>query len=344
MTVAAFLEGPRLLAVHPHQLPDASADEVRIRVQTCAICATDLRAWARGSLLDHAGVTGHEIAGVVAAAGAEVERLAPGDRVTVEPNLAVCCGDCARCREGLTFFCERRRDLPAWGFAEEILVPAQAAIAIPHGMPTELAALTEPMACAVHALRRSWTGSSRGGRIDGVDVGIVGAGPIGLMALAAARRLGAGRVSVAARHPHQRQAARALGGEPIGEDPAELREAAPRLVIIAADAGPRVLAEALATVGGAGEVIVLGLLDEPQQIDARRAVLRGSRVTFSISHGGWGADLDFLAALEVLGSDFRAFTRLLSHRFELAEIARAFDLAADRSIPSFRVVVGPPAP
>lgn len=212
MTLAAFLEGPRRLSLREHLVPAPASDQVRLRVAACGVCATDVRAWTRGSPIGQAGVTGHEIAAVVSEAGAEVERLQPGDRVCVEPNLAVCCGDCQCCRTDLTFFCADKRRLPGWGFAEEIVVPSLAAVKIPEALPTAVAALTEPLACAVNALRRSFVAAERGGRLDHVDVAIVGAGAVGLLALAAARRAGARRVYVVARHEHQQRAVRQLGG------------------------------------------------------------------------------------------------------------------------------------
>lgn len=207
-------------------------------------------------------------------------------------------------------------------------------------MPTAVASLAEPLACAVSALRRSFTVAQRPGGLDQLDVGIVGAGPLGLLALAAARQAGAGRVLVAARHEHQRQAVRRLGGEPLGEDEAELAGARPRLIVIAAGGRGQALTQALSAVAPAGEVIVLGLLDEPQPVPARRAVMRGIRVSFSISYRGWGADSDFAHALSILAREPHSFEFLLSHRFALTEVARAFDRAAAPD-GSFRAIVGP---
>jgi threonine dehydrogenase-like Zn-dependent dehydrogenase len=342
MTLAAVLEGPRQIAVRPVALPPPRRDEVLIAVDACAICATDLGAWARGSRLPGPGLSGHEIAGVITQVGSGVSGLQVGDRVCVEPNLAVCCGRCPRCRDGLTFFCGDKRELPSWGFAEQMVIPARAAIRIPESMPTSLAVLAEPMACAMHAIRQSWTAGERDGRLDGLDVAIIGAGPLGLLALAAIRHAGARRVLVAARHGNQRDAARRLGAELIAEDLAALREARPQMVLIAAGAGPALLGDALAAIDVTGEVVVLGLLSEQQPVDARRAVLRGSRVSFSISYGGRGRDADFARGLEVLGANPSTFEFMLSHRYSLQDVAAAFHQAANRRGGSFRVIVAPP--
>jgi threonine dehydrogenase-like Zn-dependent dehydrogenase len=341
MSLAAFLEASRQLRVGEHRLPGLGEGEVRLRVQACGVCATDLHAWARGTRVGQAGLTGHEIAAIVIEVGEGAGALQVGDQVCVEPNLAVCCGDCSWCREDVSFFCGHKRDLPAWGFAEEIVVPAHAALRIPASVPPLVAPLAEPLACAVHAIRSSAIATRRGGRLEDLDVAIVGAGPLGLLTLAAARHAGARRVFVAARHEHQREGVLRLGGEPVGEDPAELAAKQPRLVLIAAGAGPRVLSDALGSVPPSSEIVVLGLLDEPQPIEARRAVLRGTRLSFSISYGGWGADSDFALGLAVLAREPKAFEFLVSHRFALADVADAFALASARGGRSFRVVVLP---
>jgi threonine dehydrogenase-like Zn-dependent dehydrogenase len=339
VTLAAFLEGPRRVRLREHLVPAPASDQVRLRVAACGICATDVRAWTRGAPMRQAGVTGHEISGVVSDTGSAVGHLRPGDPVCVEPNLAVCCGDCHHCRAGLTFFCDCKRTLPGWGFAEEVVVPSLAAVKVPELLPTVVAALTEPLACAVNALRRSFTAAERGGRLDDVDVAIVGAGPVGLLALAAARRAGARRVYVVARHEHQQRAVRQLGGEALGESPDQLAGVQPNLVLIAAGGIGQPVAQALNAVARAGEVVVLGLLDEPQQLAARRAVMRGNRVSFSISHSGWGDDSDFAHALAILAGAPGSFEFLLSHRFALKDVARAFDLAANPGEPAFRALI-----
>jgi threonine dehydrogenase-like Zn-dependent dehydrogenase len=343
MTVAASLKGPRALVVGPFTLPPPGPHEVRIDVAACAICATDLHAWDRGRPAGAPGATGHEIAGVVTEVGTEVGGFAPGARVCVEPSRAMACGRCAHCVRGLAFFCTDQQPVAAWGFGEAMTLPATAAIPVPDEVPTSVAALAEPMACAVHAIRQSATAVRGGGQLDGIDVAIVGAGPLGLMAVLAARRAGAARIRVVARHEQQREAARRFGGEVVGEDLADLRDAPPDLVIVAAGGSDQLLAGALGVVAVAGEVVVLGLARDPQTIDARRAVLRGLRVLFSIGYGGDGDASDFAHALAVLALQPTEAATLLTHRFPLADVADAFALAADTSRPSLRVLVEPGA-
>ncbi len=94
-----------------------------------------------------------------------------------------------------------------------MVVPARSLLAPPAPVPADVLTLAEPLACAVHALRQSWTATTSG--LAGRHVAIVGAGVAGLLAVLAARDLGAERVTVVARHQHQALVATALGADAV---------------------------------------------------------------------------------------------------------------------------------
>jgi propanol-preferring alcohol dehydrogenase len=129
-------------------VPDPGPGEVRIRVRACGVCRTDLHV-VDGDLPDlgRQVVPGHQIVGVVEAAGDEVSDLGPGDRVGV-PWLGWTCGDCRYCRSGRENLCERARFTGyqiAGGFAERTVADARYCFAIPEGYPDLQAA---PLLCA----------------------------------------------------------------------------------------------------------------------------------------------------------------------------------------------------
>jgi (R,R)-butanediol dehydrogenase/meso-butanediol dehydrogenase/diacetyl reductase len=199
----AFLYGNRDVRLEQVEPPSVGPTDVRVDVETCGICGTDLHEYAHGPLFAPAGdphpltgsslpvPIGHEFGGTVAAVGADVDRLAEGDRVAIHPILS--CGDCPQCEAGKYHLC---RDIGfvgvsgvGGGFADTTVVPAANAIRIPDGLPLSDAALIEPLNATVHALRRSEFA-------PGDDVAVFGAGPIGLLLLQAARASGADRVFV----------------------------------------------------------------------------------------------------------------------------------------------------
>jgi (R,R)-butanediol dehydrogenase / meso-butanediol dehydrogenase / diacetyl reductase len=180
--------------------PETHEGTVKIKVDWCGICGTDLHEYLEGPIFTPAEAPhpltgernpvqlGHEFAGQVTEVGRGVTGLAEGDAVAVEPTLF--CGDCAECRAGLTNLC---RSLGfhglsggGGGFAEYTVVPAS--MVRPLGrVPTDLGALVEPLAVGLHAVRKS------GVRI-GESAVVFGAGPIGLATITMLRAAGVTKV------------------------------------------------------------------------------------------------------------------------------------------------------
>jgi len=170
--------------------------EVQLRVRWCGICGTDLEEWLAGPVFIPAAVPhpltgaraplilGHEFAGVVVAAGAGVTGPLPGQRVAVD--TIVSCGSCHWCRRGEVTRCPALGALGLHadgGLAELCNAPARMCLPVPDTVADDAAALAEPLAVAVRALRR-------GGLRPGERVAVVGAGTVGLMTVQAAAALG----------------------------------------------------------------------------------------------------------------------------------------------------------
>jgi L-iditol 2-dehydrogenase len=164
------------LREEPAREPDRG--ELAVRIEAATTCGTDVKVFRRGGhprMIRPPAPFGHELAGTVEAAGPGVERWRPGDRVVVANSAA--CGACAQCRRGSENLCLDLQYLNG-AFAERILVPPRfvekSTYRIPEGLPFELAALAEPLACVIHGVEVS----AIGGRSD---VAVHGAGPIGLL-------------------------------------------------------------------------------------------------------------------------------------------------------------------
>ncbi len=169
------------------------ADEVLIDVKASGICGTDYHIF-EGSvkgLVEHGTVLGHEFAGEVVEIGSHVTTLKVGDRIAVEPNLY--CGACHYCRNAKKHFCENWKAIGLsrdGGFAEQCLIPLQAAYKMPAGLSFEAAAFFEPMACVLHGIEQA-----------NVQVGetvvLQGAGSIGQLYIQALKKVGADKIIVA---------------------------------------------------------------------------------------------------------------------------------------------------
>ena len=170
---ALVLDHPGSFRVADVPDPTPQADQVVVRVECCGICGTDLHILAGEFPPTPYPITpGHEFAGIVVARGADVRPDLPiGARVAVDPSLY--CGYCRRCRAGRDNLCENWAaigDTVNGAFAEFVAVPAVNAYRLPDHLDGQLGAMAEPLACAVHGMRRLGLGAGVR-RADGGDRG-----------------------------------------------------------------------------------------------------------------------------------------------------------------------------
>lgn len=154
--LAAVLHKAGDLRVEEVARPKPGPGEVLLQVERCGICGTDLHI-LRGDFPapNLPLIIGHEFAGTVAAVGAGVTHVAPGDKATADINIA--CGVCHFCRIGNKLFCPQVRQLgvhDAGGMAEFVVAPALNVYPLPESMPLEHAAYIEPLACTIHGQDR----------------------------------------------------------------------------------------------------------------------------------------------------------------------------------------------
>ncbi|WP_189643106.1 L-threonine 3-dehydrogenase [Deinococcus piscis] len=173
--------------------PEVGPNDLLIRVKHSAICGTDVHIykwddWARKTI-PVPMVTGHEYVGVVAGMGSEVSGFQLGERVSGEGHIT--CGHCRNCRAGKRHLCRNTKGVGVnrpGSFAEYVVIPAFNAFKIPDEVPDEIASIFDPLGNAVH--------TALSFDLVGEDVLITGAGPIGVMAAAIARHVGARNVVV----------------------------------------------------------------------------------------------------------------------------------------------------
>ena len=208
MQAATYSGGQRFEVVEV-ETPELQPGGVLVRVRNCGICGSDLHIY-RGEFPAAPDMRmGHEIAGEVAAVGEGVSGLEIGQAVAIEPVEV--CRQCDLCVSGRYQLCPERKFLGIMlpgAFAEYVHVPSYTVHPLPDGVDTEVGSLVEPLAVSVHGLRQ--VGLSFGERVL-----VLGSGTIGLMALVAARALGASDVFVTARYPHQAEAALAQADIPV---------------------------------------------------------------------------------------------------------------------------------
>jgi threonine dehydrogenase-like Zn-dependent dehydrogenase len=295
--------------------PRPTGDGVRVRIRACGICGSDLAILDSGFRL--AGIPGHELAG----------ELDDGTVVAIEP-LAPCgsCEFCARgdyqvCRSGLPTIVGIGRD---GGMAEELLVPERCLVRLPPAVRVEDASLVEPLAVAVHGLRRAGV---RGGE----RVCVVGGGSIGLCAVAASLAAGC-ETALVARHPAQVAAGRRLGAvAPDGTYD----------VAIDCAGTPSAGAECCERLHPNGTLVLLAAFWGKLELPGFTTCAKELAVVASTMYGRLGAARDVDAAAAILAARPEIAEVLITHRFPLERAADAFAAARDRAAGAIKVVLEP---
>jgi len=303
--------------------PVAGPGDIVIAVRAASICGTDRRIAANGHFKIAEGTVrtlGHEFAGEIVRAGADVRKYAVGDRVSVTPNVG--CGVCEFCRLGFNNMCP---DYDAFGItfdgglAEYVLIPASAiargnVFHLPDTVSYRAAALVEPLSCCYSAIRRLDVTPS-------TTVLVMGAGPIGSCHVMLAKLFGAKKVIVSNTRQPRLDIAASLGADVLvnlGEqDLADVvaRETAGRGadVAITCVSKPAVQSEAvqlLATFGRVNFFAGLGVAQEVP-IDTNRVHYRALTLTGTTG----SSNADYLASLALVGDGRLDLERLVSKSF-----------------------------
>jgi (R,R)-butanediol dehydrogenase/meso-butanediol dehydrogenase/diacetyl reductase len=276
---AAVFHGPHDDRIE--NVPDPAgpaAGEVVLEVTRAAICGTDASEWDHGPVLCRPGVVlGHEFVGRVVGLGDEVTTLRIGDRVV--SGAGISCGHCEWCLARRTNLCAEYRTLGLQvdgGLAEYVRSPAAICHAVPDGCEDDAAAMTQPLAVALHALSRVSQG-------PGDVVAVIGAGGIGSFIVAGAARRGSeGRVVSIDIDDERLATARALGaGETANATGKDLAELLLELtggvgfdIVIEASGAPDAPAGAIAGTRRGGRELLVGLHGGPRPIDLTRMILR----------------------------------------------------------------------
>ncbi|MCY4395364.1 MAG: alcohol dehydrogenase catalytic domain-containing protein [Rhodospirillaceae bacterium] len=317
---ALVYTGPETLDYREAPEPRPGGDAL-IRVAHVGICGSDMHAWAGHDERRPAPlILGHEVAGTV------VEGPGAGSRVTVNP--LVTCGACEDCRSGRDNLCGSRQIIsmpPREGaFAEMLAMPPGNLIPIPDGVPTEKAALTEPLACGWHAVRLAQRALDR--PIGEARCLVIGGGAVGLGAALVLGALGAPEIHIAETNPARRAIVSRTGDFRVYDPMAEEGPDPVDLVIDAAGfEATRAAASAAVRPGGA--ILHIGLGSGAGGLDIRRMTLQ--EITFIGTYTYNAADFRDTAAAMFAG---RLGPLDWPEIRPLAEGARAFaDIRAGRA-------------
>jgi (R,R)-butanediol dehydrogenase / meso-butanediol dehydrogenase / diacetyl reductase len=303
---AAVYHGPRDIRIEQVAEPEPGPGDVLVEVSRNGICGSDLHTYlgsGAASLHLPGIVLGHEFAGTVRAVGRDIDDLAIGAVVAIAP--IEWCGECAPCRAGEVNLCRRGGiyggfRLPLHGgLAPLVSVSRRAAYEVPESLDAVSAALAEPVAVAVHAVRRA-------PRTLGATVVVLGAGPIGLAVLQAVRAAGATTMIVSEPSSARRARATAFGAslviDPRADDlRAAVRDLAPAGADLVFDtAGAQeALGQGISVLRAHGTLVNVAQWSTPPTVDFGRAMAKEIDLRFAFTYE---PEIDFPTALALLAS------------------------------------------
>jgi len=283
---AALLKPDGTLSVATVPDPAPEDGEVLLRVRDCGICGSDLHVARTPDRLPPDTIMGHEFAGEIAALGKGVEGWRVGERVIAMPLMA--CGTCRACVSGDEMRCPDLRgiglgQLPG-AYAEYVRAHPASMFRIPDHVSFRAAALVEPLAVGLRGVRRARTQ-------EGAACIIIGAGPIGLVTVIWARRLGARAIVVSEIADGRAGLALRFGADrvvnPNHTDPSTtLRELVARDpdVVYECVGLKGTLNTAFSLAGPRGEIIVLGVCTEPDEVFPLFGILKELEVRFVLGY------------------------------------------------------------
>ncbi|MBT1065796.1 L-threonine 3-dehydrogenase [Bowmanella sp. Y26] len=309
--------------------PEMGHNDLLIKIRKTAICGTDMHIyhwdeWSQKTI-PVPMVVGHEYVGEVVDMGQEVAGFKVGDRVSGEGHIT--CGYCRNCRAGRRHLCRNTTGVGVnrpGAFAEYLVIPAFNAFKIPDNISDDLASIFDPFGNAVH--------TALSFDLVGEDVLITGAGPIGIMAAAVARHVGARHVVITDLNDYRLELARKMGAtravnvgkENLADVMKELGMTEGFDVGLEMSGVPAAFRDMLAKMNHGGKIAMLGIPSGETAIDWNQVIFKGL-----IIKGIYGREMFEtwykMASLIQSGLDL---TPIITHRFNIDDFQQGFDAMA----------------
>ncbi|WP_340679681.1 L-threonine 3-dehydrogenase [Paraglaciecola sp.] len=308
-------------------MPVLGHNDLLIKIKKTAICGTDIHIynwdeWSQKTI-PVPMVVGHEYAGEVIDIGQEVKGFSLGDRVSGEGHIT--CGHCRNCRGGRTHLCRNTVGVGvnrSGSFAEYLVIPAYNAFKLPDGISDDLASIFDPFGNAVH--------TALSFDLVGEDVLITGAGPIGIMAAAVAKHVGARHVVITDINQYRLDLARKMGAtravdvskENLNDVMKDLGMTEGFDVGLEMSGVPSAFKGMLENMNNGGKIAMLGIPAQDMSIDWSQIIFKGLTIK-----GVYGREMFEtwykMTSLIQSGLDL---SPIITHRFSIDEFQQGFDI------------------
>ena len=318
--------------------PKLEPDNVIIRIARIGICGSDIHVFkGKHPLVNFPLVQGHEFSGYINEVGSEVEGLNAGDLVTVEP--AIGCGVCQKCTEGLVAQCEKMKfvggALPGAG-GEFLAMDPRYVVKMPEAVDPDDAAMVEPLAVAVHSVRRVAS-------LEQKKVLVLGGGTIGNLTAQVARLFGAEKIVLVDKLPFRNNLAERLGFltvDPslvtaVEDEVRRLLDAESPQVAFECVGSPVPLNICIRSVVRGGDVVVVGVYEEDPQTEMILVQDKEINLLGSLMYS-WD---DFRTAVELIGNNKVNLKLLRTHHFPFDRWPDAYKLLLEKPGAALKVII-----
>ncbi|RCW41102.1 L-iditol 2-dehydrogenase [Paenibacillus prosopidis] len=341
---AAVMHNTREIQIEEYPVPQIGPDEVLIKVMAVGICGSDLHYYSHGRIgkyvVDKPFILGHECSGDIAAIGSNVQRFQVGDRVAVEPGVT--CGRCDACKEGRYNLCPDVEFLATppfdGAFVQYIKIREDFVFSIPDHLTYEEAALVEPFSVGIHAAART-------GLQPGSTIAIMGMGPVGLMAVAAAKAYGAATIIVTDLEPLRLEAAKQMGASHVinirEQDPLEeiktITNGKGVDVAWETAGNPNALQSALGSLRRGGKLAIVGLPAQ-DEIPLNVPFIADNEVDI---YGIFRYANTYPKGINFLSSGIVDANKLITDKFTLEQTQEAMERALNQKSECLKIIVYP---
>jgi L-iditol 2-dehydrogenase len=314
-------------------VPEVKPNEIKIKMKRIGVCGSDIHVnHGKHPYTSYPVVQGHEVSAEVVEIGSEVTNVKVGDKVTIQPQVV--CGTCYPCTHGMYNACE---ELKVMGFqttgmaSEYFVVDASKALALPADMNYEHGAMIEPLAVAVHAVRRV-------GDITGKKILVLGGGPIGNLVAQTAKGLGAEAVLLSELSQYRLDAAKKCGINTVDPSKEDLLEAIVKnfgedkadFIFECVGINPT-MKQAIDYARKGSTIVVVGVFGDLGTINM--GFIQDHELTLVGS--AMYREEDYIKAIELVGAGLIEFDTLITHRVKFQDYTKAYeiiDLAKDKAM------------
>jgi len=339
---AAFMTGIKKMEIREVPMPVPKDDEVVVKMEYIGICGSDVHFFEEGKLGDFEikgdFILGHECGGSVVEVGKGVKNLKVGDKVALEPGKT--CWQCEFCKGGKYNLCPEVEFLAAppcqGAFSNYIAFPESLSFKLPDNVNTKEGALVEPLAVGIHAAKQ-------GGVTLGSSVVILGAGCIGLMTLLACKAFGAADITIVDIVPKKLECAKKLGAtRVINALETDVIAEVNRLTngagvgIVFESAGTvKTVQQTIDLVKSGGTIVLVGMTPQGiMEYNFGRLLGKEAQIQTVFRYRNIYPD-----AIAAISSGFINVSEIVTHEFDFADIAKAFEFVINNKNDVVKAVI-----